>query len=63
MRMNGWAMPVQIMVIKPLGYRLKVGGKLLYRQPSFLVCIAPTCPWTSSCRISCGVGILKSFPG
>jgi hypothetical protein len=24
MRMNGAAMPVQIMVIKPLGYRLKI---------------------------------------
>ncbi len=41
MRMNGGAMPVQIMVIKPLGYRLKAGGKLLYRQPAFLVCTDP----------------------
>jgi hypothetical protein len=44
MRMNGGAMPVQIMVIKPLGYRLKVGGKLLYRQPVFLVCTDPDLP-------------------
>lgn len=41
MRMNGGAMPVQVMVIKPLGYRLKAGGKLLYRQPAFLVCTDP----------------------
>jgi hypothetical protein len=41
MRMNGAAMTVQIMVIKPLGYRLTVGGKLLYRQPAFLVCTDP----------------------
>ena len=41
MRMNGAAMTVQVMVIKPLGYRLTVGGKLLYRQPAFLVCTDP----------------------
>jgi hypothetical protein len=44
MRMNGGAMPVRILVIKPLGYRLKVGGKLLYRQPAFLVCTDPDLP-------------------
>lgn len=44
MRMNGGAMPVRIMVIKPLGYRLKIGGKLLYRQPAFLVCTDPALP-------------------
>lgn len=38
MRLNRAAMAVQIMVIKPLGYRLQRGGKLLYRQPAFLVC-------------------------
>lgn len=41
MRMNGALMPVQIMVIKPLGYRLKIGSKLLYRRPAFLVCTDP----------------------
>ncbi len=41
MRMNGAAMTVQVMVIKPLGYRLTIGGKLLYRQPAFLVCTDP----------------------
>lgn len=44
MRMNGGAMPVRILVIKPLGYRLKNGGKLLYRQPAFLVCTDPDLP-------------------
>lgn len=44
MRMNGGAMPVQVMVIKPLGYRLTLGGKLLYRQPAFLVCTDPELP-------------------
>ena len=41
MRMNGGAMPVQVMVVKPLGYRLTLGGKLFYRQPAFLVCTDP----------------------
>jgi hypothetical protein len=44
MRMDGAAHPVQIMVIKPLGYRLTIGGKLLYRQPAFLVCLDPDLP-------------------
>jgi len=44
MRMNGGAMPVQVMVIKPLGYRLTLGGKLFYRQPAFLVCTDPELP-------------------
>jgi len=44
MRMNGGTMPVQVMLIKPLGYRLKAGGKLLYRQPAFLVCTDPDLP-------------------
>ena len=29
------------MVIKPLGYRLRKGSKLLYRQPAFLICTDP----------------------
>jgi hypothetical protein len=37
MRLDRAARPVQIVVIRPLGYRLKKGGKLLYRQPAFLV--------------------------
>ncbi len=44
MRMNGAQMPVQVMVIKALGYRLTKGGKLHYRQPAFLVCTDPELP-------------------
>ena len=40
-RKTGADMPVQIVVIKPLGYRLRIGSKLLYRQPAFLVCTDP----------------------
>ena len=40
-RLDRAARPVQIIVIKALGYRLKKGGKLLYRQPAFLVCTDP----------------------
>jgi hypothetical protein len=32
---------VQVGVIKPLGYRLRQGGKLLYRQPTYLICTDP----------------------
>ena len=41
LRLDRAARPVQIMVIKALGYRLTQGGKLLYRQPGFLVCTDP----------------------
>lgn len=34
--------PVQVVVIKPLGYRWRRGGKLLYRQPAYLLCTDPT---------------------
>ena len=36
--------PVQVVVIKPLGYRLRQGGKLLYRQPAYLICTDPALP-------------------
>jgi hypothetical protein len=41
MRLDRAARPVQIIVIKALGYRLTQGGKLLYRAPAFLVCTDP----------------------
>jgi hypothetical protein len=41
LRLDRAARPVQIMVLKALGYRLKKGGKLLYREPAFLVCTDP----------------------
>lgn len=33
----GANLPVRIVVIAPVGYRLRKGGKLLYRQPAFLL--------------------------
>lgn len=35
---------VRIVVIAPLGYRLRQGGKLFYRQPSFLLCTQANLP-------------------
>ena len=32
---------LQLVVIKPLGYRLRKGSRLLYRQPAFLICSDP----------------------
>jgi hypothetical protein len=37
-RKAGVAMPLQVVVIRPAGYRLRNGSKLLYRQPAFLIC-------------------------
>jgi hypothetical protein len=37
-RINGVDTPVRIVVIAPLGYRLRKNGKLLYRQPAYLLC-------------------------
>lgn len=36
--------PVRIVVIAPVGYRLRQGGKLLYRQPAYLLCTDPALP-------------------
>lgn len=33
---------LQLLVIAPLGYRLRKGSKLLYRQPAFLICSDPS---------------------
>jgi len=40
-RKSGTDMPVQIVVVKPVGYRLRNGSKLLYRSPAFLICTDP----------------------
>jgi hypothetical protein len=37
-RTAGLAHILQLVVIAPLGYRLRQGSKLLYRQPAFLIC-------------------------
>lgn len=41
LRLDRAARPVQLLLIKPLGYRPTVGGRLLYRQPAYLVCTDP----------------------
>jgi hypothetical protein len=38
---TGAAMPLRLIVIAPLAYRLRKGDKLLYRQPAFLICTDP----------------------
>lgn len=40
-RSSGAGMPLKLVLIKPLGYRLRKGSKLLYRQPAFLICTDP----------------------
>jgi len=30
--------PLRLIIIKPAGYRLRKGSKLLYRQPAYLIC-------------------------
>ena len=37
-RCSGTALPLLLVVIKPVGYRLRNGSKLLYRDPAFLIC-------------------------
>ena len=43
-RKAGADLLLRVMVIAPLGYRLKNGSKLLYRQPAYLICTDPDLP-------------------
>jgi hypothetical protein len=43
-RNAGVDIALQVVVIKPLGYRSRKGGKLHYRQPAFLICTDPALP-------------------
>lgn len=43
-RKTGTKLQVRLMVIAPLGYRLREGGRLLYRQPAYLLCTDPDLP-------------------
>lgn len=43
-RITGVDTLVRVVVIAPLGYRLKQGGNLLYRQPAYLICTDPEVP-------------------
>jgi hypothetical protein len=40
----GATRPLRLVVVAPVGYRLRKGSKLLYRQPAYLVCTAPELP-------------------
>ena len=40
-RKSGPELPLRLLVIKPLGYRLRQASKLLYREPAFLICTDP----------------------
>jgi hypothetical protein len=40
-RPAGGAARLRLLVIAPLGYRLRKGSKLLYRRPAFLICTDP----------------------
>ena len=40
-RKSGAACPLRVVVIAPVGYRLRRGSRLLYRQPAFLICTDP----------------------
>jgi len=36
--------PIRLIVIRPVGYRLRKGSKLLYREPAYLICTDPEIP-------------------
>jgi hypothetical protein len=40
----GAKQPLRLVVIAPVGYRLRKGSKLLYRQPAYLICTDPGLP-------------------
>lgn len=43
-RKAGADLPVRVVVIAPLGYRLRKGSRMLYRQPAYLICTDPELP-------------------
>lgn len=43
-RKSGADCPLRVVVIAPIGYRLRQGSRLLYRQPAFLICTDPDKP-------------------
>jgi hypothetical protein len=40
----GAAQPLRLVVIAPVGYRLRKNSRILYRQPAFLICTDPDLP-------------------
>ena len=43
-RKSGATVPLRLVVIAPVSYRLRQGSRLLYRKPAFLVCTDPQMP-------------------
>jgi hypothetical protein len=43
-RKAGADLLLRVVVISPLGYRLRKGSKMLYRQPAYLICTDPDLP-------------------
>jgi|WetSurMetagenome_2_1015567.scaffolds.fasta_scaffold79882_3 hypothetical protein len=43
-RKAGPGCPLRLLVVAPVGYRLRKGSKLLYRQPAYLICTDPNLP-------------------
>lgn len=43
-RIRGVAAPVRVVVVAPLGYRLRNGSRILYRQPAYLISTDPEMP-------------------
>lgn len=43
-RTAGATSPLQLVIIAPLAYRPRKNGRLLYRQPAYLICTDPTLP-------------------
>jgi hypothetical protein len=43
-RKVGAKLPLRLVVIAPIGYRLRKGSKMLYRQPAYLLCTDPSLP-------------------
>ena len=43
-RKTGSGRPLLVMVIAPLGYRLRKGQRMLYRKPAYLLCTDPNLP-------------------
>jgi hypothetical protein len=41
---TGTGMPLRLVVIAPLGYRLRKSSRLLYRKPAYLLCTDPDMP-------------------
>jgi hypothetical protein len=37
-RIRGVTAPVRVVVVAPLGYRLRKGSRILYRKPAYLIC-------------------------